>query len=79
MLPSLLIQDSAGNKLPVTWCPSALGLYAFREHDEEGQGVEDPGKTALPAQEPVSRKEGVGAMEESNRRVELRAQVVMGK
>lgn len=54
-------------------------MDAFREHDEEEQGVEDPGKTALPAQEPVSRKEGVGAMEESIRRVELRAQVVMGK
>lgn len=79
MLPSLLIQDFARNKLPVTWCPSALGLYTFRQHDEKEQGVENPDQTTLPAQEPVSRKEGMGAMEESIRRVELRAQVVMGK
>lgn len=49
------------------------------QHDEEERGVENPDKTTLPAREPVSRKERLGAMEESILRVELWAQVVMGK
>lgn len=61
------------------WCPSALWLYTFMQHDEEERGVENPDKTTLPAWEPVSRKEGLRAMEESILRVELWAQVVMGK